>query len=75
MHGQTLQSILDSYKELMELWEWSLSVVSQTELKPRIHGVQSFMGKFGFLFGCHLGKSLLSHTIFQKQSENLRRLQ
>ena len=31
MHGQTLQSILDNYKELMELWEWSLSVVSETE--------------------------------------------
>ena len=62
MHGQMLQSILDNYKELMELWEWSLSVVSETEMKVCIRGVQSFMGKFGFLFDCHLGKLLLSQT-------------
>ena len=29
-------SILDNYKELMEPWEWSLSVVSETEIKARI---------------------------------------
>ena len=55
-------SILDNYKELMELWELSLSVVSETEIKARIRSVQSFMGKFGFLFGCYLGKLLLSQT-------------
>ena len=57
MHDQTFQSVLDNYKELMELWEWSLSVVRGTEIKARIRGVQSFMEKFGFLFGCHLGKT------------------
>ena len=43
----------------MELWEWSLSVVSETEMKAFTRGVQSFMGKFGFLFGWRLGKLLL----------------
>ena len=62
MHGQTLQSILDNYKELIKLWEWSLSVVSETERKARILSVQSFMGKFGFLFDCHVGKLLLTQT-------------
>ena len=37
MHGQTLQSILDNYKELMEFWEWSLSVVSETEMKAKLY--------------------------------------
>ena len=36
IHGQTPQSILDKYKELMELCKWSLSVVSETEMKARI---------------------------------------
>ena len=62
MHDQTFQSVLDNYKELMELWEWSHSVVRGTEIKARIRGVQSFMEKFGFLFGCHSGKLLLSQT-------------
>ena len=62
MHGQTLQSILDNYKELMKLWERSISVVSETEMKARIRGVQSFIGKFDFLFDCHLGKLLLPQT-------------
>ena len=62
MHDQTFQSVLDNYKELMELWEWSLSVVRGTEIKARIRGVQNFMEKFGFLFGCHSGKLLLSQT-------------
>ena len=57
MHGQTLQSILDNYKELMKLWERSISVVSETEMKARIRGVQSFIGKFDFLFDCHLENS------------------
>ena len=69
--GQTLQSILDNYKEWMELWEWPLSVVCATEMKARVRGVQRFMGKFGFLFGYHLGKRLLSQT----ESRNLRRPQ
>ena len=46
----------------MELWEWSLSVVRETEMNACIRSVQSFMGKLGFLSGCHLGKLLLSQT-------------
>ena len=62
MHAHTLQSILDNYKELMQLWQWSLSVVSKTQMKARIRGVQSFIAKVGFLFACHFGKHLLSQT-------------
>ena len=46
----------------MELWEWSLSVVRETEMNACIRSVQSFMGKLGFLSGCHLGKLLLFQT-------------
>ena len=31
-------------------------------MKARIRGIQSFMGKFGFQFGCHLRKRLLPRT-------------
>ena len=62
MHVQTLQSILGNCKELMQLWQWSLSVVSDTQMKARIRGAQSFMGEFCFLFACHFGKHLLSQT-------------
>ena len=33
-----------------------VTITSETEMTARIRGVKSFMGKFGFLFGCHLGK-------------------
>ena len=70
MRGQTLESILGNYKELMTLWKWSLSVVSETEMKAHIRVVQSFIGKFGFLFGCHLGNfCCLKQTIFKKNSK------
>ena len=46
----------------MELWEWSLSVVNDSEMKARIIGAKNFMKMFRFMFGCKLGYKLLQQT-------------
>ena len=43
----------------MELWDWSLTVPKDTEIKARIRGVKS---PFDFYFGCTLGEQLLRQT-------------
>ena len=48
--------------ELMELWEWSLDICKDTEMKARIRGVQGMMATFPFYFGCTLGAFILKHT-------------
>ena len=65
--GEPIQSILSNYEELMDLWEWSLSNIKDTEMKARIRGVQAVMPTFDFLFGCELG------IIILKQTDNLSR--
>ena len=62
IRGQSCQAMLENYDELMELWEWSLESVKETEMIARIRGVMVFMTKFKFLFGCLLGKMLLVQT-------------
>lgn len=62
IRGQSCQAMIDNYDELMELWDWSLDNVHDTEMKARIRGVQSYMKTFKFLFGCHLGKMILIQT-------------
>ena len=54
--GETLESVLQTHAELLELWEWSLTNVTETEMKGRIIGVNFIMKKFDFYFGCSLGK-------------------
>ena len=46
----------------MELWEWSLTNVMETEMKGRIIGVNFVMKNFDFYFGCCLGKTVLRQT-------------
>ena len=62
IRGESCQSMIENYDELMELWLWSLDNVKDTEMKARIRGVQSYTGEFKFLFGCHLGKIILVQT-------------
>ena len=49
--------MIKNHAELMELWDWSLSV-----LKPRVQGVKAMMPKFSFFFVCALGELLLRQT-------------
>jgi hypothetical protein len=67
VRGEALASVLDNHSELMELWDWSLEIVKETDMKARIHGVKSMMTTFTFYFGCSLGEKIL------KQTDNLSR--
>ena len=62
VRGEALASVLHNHSELMELWEWSLDVVKDTEMKARTIGVQSVMQQFSFFFGCCLGERVLMQT-------------
>ena len=62
MRGDALASILDNYNELMNMWEWSLEVLKDTDMKARVRGVQAMMPNFRFFFGCLLGERLLKRT-------------
>ena len=50
------------HDELMELWKWSLSVTKDTAMRGRIIGAKTTMKTFEFLFGCAIGKTLLTQT-------------
>ena len=39
VRGEALASVLNNHDELMELWDWSLDVLKDTEMKSRINGV------------------------------------
>ena len=67
VRGEALESILNNYIELMNLWDWSIDTLHDTEMKARICGVQANMPTFDFVYGCCLGIMLL------KQTDNLSR--
>ena len=60
--GEALAEVFNNHAELMELWDWSLTVSKDTEMKANIRGVQSTMTTFNFYFGCTLGEQLLRET-------------
>ena len=62
VQGSTLGSVLSNHIELIELWEFSVDIVKDTEMKARIIGVQAIMKSFKFYFGCQLGERLLGQT-------------
>ena len=67
MCGEALAEVFNNHAEPMELWDCSLTVSKQTEMKAKIQGVQSTMTTFNFYFGCTLGEQLL------RKSDNLGR--
>ena len=62
VHGEALESILNNYDELMNLWGWSIDTLHDTELKARIRGVQANMPTFDVVYGCSLRILLLKQT-------------
>jgi len=60
--AEALNSILNNFKVLLELWDESLDVVKDSDMKARIQGVAAQMRKFEFLFGVSLGFLILRHT-------------
>lgn len=50
VRADCMKSVLINYEELLILWEKTLdSGVSDSDMKARIIGVQSVMGKFDYL--------------------------
>ena len=56
---------LNNYIELMNLWDWSIDSLHDSEMKARIRGVQANMPSFDFVYVSYLGILLL------KQIDNL----
>ena len=62
MKADSMDSILKNYDCLMELWEWSIEKVKDTQMNARIRGVQVHMLTFDFFYGLTLGECLLRHA-------------
>ena len=59
VRAEALQSILNNYAVLQELWVESLDQVKDSEMKAYILGVASQMKTFSYLFGIVLEDSIL----------------
>ena len=62
MCADTLQSIVMNYEVLMSLWEESLEIVKETEMRSRISGIAACMQSFDFFFGVMLSELILRHS-------------
>ena len=62
VRAEALQSILDNYMVLHDLWAESVKRVHNTERKARVQGVAAQMMKFDFFFGMSLGQLILRHS-------------
>ena len=57
-----MQSIIQNYTVLQELWDQAGEIVHDSETVGRIRGVASQMQTFDFFFGLILGETLLRNT-------------
>ena len=62
VRADCLDSILRNYSVLFQLWEESLDIVKEAEMRGRIIGVSTYMKSFDFYFGVVLGEMLLRHS-------------
>ena len=62
VRAQALQSIISNYEVLQELWQLSIDVTKDAEMRSRIHGVSVYMKSFDFFFGLLLGEFILKHS-------------
>ena len=62
MRAASLESILNNYNVLQELWENALEVATDSEVRARLVDVPTTMTKFSYLFGVILGECILTHT-------------
>ena len=58
----SLQSVIDNYEVLLQLWQEALNGSLDGEMRARIIGVEAHMMKFDFLFGVFLGSLILRHS-------------
>ena len=62
VRANSLQSVVDNYIVLQDLWEESYSESKDIDIRARIKGVDAQMKTFDFLFGVILEQSILRHT-------------
>lgn len=73
VRGDAIQSIIDNYFVLQQLWDECLDKRLDPDVKGRIIGVKTQMSRYNLLFGLHLSKKVLKITdnlsrALQKQS-------
>jgi len=62
IRADSMESIIQNYSVLQELWDEAVNFVRDSEVIARIRGVASQMQLFDFFFGLVLGESLLRNT-------------
>ena len=62
VRADTLLSVINNYKVLLDLWIESLDSVKDTEMRARIIGVASQMEKFEYFYSISLGEMILCHS-------------
>ena len=62
VRAATLQSVIDNYEVLLQVWQEALDGSLDGEMRARIIGVEAQMMKFDFLFGVCLGSLILRHS-------------
>ena len=73
VQAESLSSVIANYNNIKLLWETALHATSDSEMKARIHGMDSQMQSFKFLFGLVLSETILRHT--DKLSQTLQQPQ
>ena len=64
VRAASLQSIIDNYMVFQALWEELRDVLTSSEIRARLVGVEAMTGNFDFLFGLAvLGERILKHTM------------
>ena len=59
VRAASLQSVIDNWIPLQELWDESLETNLESEVKSRVIGVKHQMGTFDYYFGVSLGAKIL----------------
>ena len=62
VRGGSLQSVIDNWNVLQELWDECLETKLEPDIKGRIIGVKHEMGTFDYFCGVYLGEMLLKHS-------------
>ena len=62
VRARCLQSILDNYEAVLNLWVECLESQLESDVRGRIIGCQAQMKTFNFFFGLHLGQRVFGHT-------------
>ena len=62
VRADSLASVIANYNNIQELWDSALRSSSDSEMKARIHGVDSQMQTFRFFFCLLLSEMILRHT-------------